>query len=101
MGYNHRPEEQSKERWRNDDTLDPEEDPELRDWHERQKALDKPVEEEGQKASGGNTRILGEVVREVDETGPDRLYAALKEISSLNCQDSSPLLVISIAKLSL
>jgi hypothetical protein len=85
VGDNHRPEEQGEECWWNDDTLDPEENPKLRDWHERQKALDEPVEEEAQKASGGNARIFGEVVREVDETGPDRLQATLKEISGLNC----------------
>jgi hypothetical protein len=43
----------------------------LRDWHERQEALDEPVEEETQKTGGSDARILREVIGEVDETRPD------------------------------
>jgi hypothetical protein len=73
VGDDYGPEEECEERWGDYCALYPKENAQLRDWHERQEALDEPVEEEAQKASGGDSRIRREMIREIDKAWPDRI----------------------------
>jgi hypothetical protein len=52
--------------------------------------LAEPIKEDAKQLSRSDTRILRELVGEVDEAGPDGFEAALEEIASLDSENGSP-----------
>jgi hypothetical protein len=90
VGNDDSPQEKTKEgRW-NHNGLDPEENLELLNWHERQESLTEPVEEEAKEITRGDSGRGREMVRKVNHARPDGLDGTAQVVTGLDGKDSGP-----------